>query len=156
MTQERKCPVSDVTLTGVVTTTRRGGHRYAHLAELETELRKVSNQTKATQPEGRSWGSAQVGLPPGTLSSAQSLSRVRLFVTPRSAARQASLSITNSRSLLKHVHQVGDAIQPSHPLSTLLLPPPIPPSIRVFSNESALHIRGPKCCGVSASNQSFQ
>ena len=40
-----------------------------------------------------------------------------------------------------HVHQVGDAIQPSHPLSSLFLLPPIPPSIRVFSNESTLHMR---------------
>ena len=43
-----------------------------------------------------------------------------------------------------HVHRVGDAIQPSHPLSSLLLLPPIPPSIRVFSNESTLRIRWPK------------
>ena len=43
-----------------------------------------------------------------------------------------------------HVHQVGDAIQPSHCLSPLLLLPPIPPSIRVFSNESTLHMRWPK------------
>ena len=43
-----------------------------------------------------------------------------------------------------HVHQVGDAIQPSHPLSSLLLLPSIFPSIRVFSSESALHIRWPK------------
>ena len=43
-----------------------------------------------------------------------------------------------------HVHWVGDAIQPSHPLSSLLLPPSIFPSIRVFSNESVLHIRWPK------------
>ena len=43
-----------------------------------------------------------------------------------------------------HVHQVRDAIQPSHPLSFLLLLPPIPPSIRVFSNESPLHMRWPK------------
>ena len=43
-----------------------------------------------------------------------------------------------------HIHQVGDAIQPSHPLSALLLLPPIPPSIRVFSNESTLHMRWPK------------
>ena len=42
-----------------------------------------------------------------------------------------------------HVHRVGDAIQPSHPLSPLLLLPPIPPSTRVFSNESALHMRWP-------------
>ena len=43
-----------------------------------------------------------------------------------------------------HVHRVGDAIQPSHPLLSLLLPPSIFPSIRVFSNESALRIRWPK------------
>ena len=43
-----------------------------------------------------------------------------------------------------HVHRVGDAIQPSHPLHPLLLPPPIPPSIRVFSSESTLRIRWPK------------
>ena len=43
-----------------------------------------------------------------------------------------------------HVHRDGDAIQPSHPLSSLSLLPPIPPSIRVFSNESALYIRWPK------------
>ena len=43
-----------------------------------------------------------------------------------------------------HVHRVSDAIQPSHPLLTLLLLPPIPTSIRVFSNESTLHMRWPK------------
>ena len=61
-----------------------------------------------------------------TESSVQSLSRVRLFATPWIAARQASLSITNSRSLLKLIfaHRVGDAIQPSHPLSSP--PPPAP------------------------------
>ena len=47
-----------------------------------------------------------------------------------------------------HVHWVGDAIQPSHPLLILLLLPSIFPSIRVFSNESALHIRWPKYSGV--------
>ena len=43
-----------------------------------------------------------------------------------------------------HVHRVGDAIQPSHPLSSLLLPPSIFPSISIFSNESGLHFRWPK------------
>ena len=43
-----------------------------------------------------------------------------------------------------HIHRVGDAIQPSHPLSSLLLPPSIFPSIRIFSSESVLHIRWPK------------
>ena len=50
-----------------------------------------------------------------------------------------------------HVHRVGDAIQPSHPLSPLLLPPPIFPSIRIFSNESALHMRWPKYYSFSSS-----
>ena len=50
-----------------------------------------------------------------------------------------------------HVHQVGDAIQPSHPLSPLLLLPPIPPSIRVFSNESTLPMRWPKYWSFSFS-----
>ena len=47
-------------------------------------------------------------------------------------------------STLTHVHRVSDAIQPSHPPLSLLLLPPIPPSIRVFSNESALRMRWPK------------
>ena len=50
-----------------------------------------------------------------------------------------------------HVHQVSDAIQPSHPLSSLLLLPPIPPSIRVFCNESALRMRWPKYWSFSFS-----
>ena len=50
-----------------------------------------------------------------------------------------------------HVHQVGDAIQPSHPLSSLFLLPPIPPTIRVFSNESTLCMRWPKYWSFSFS-----
>ena len=50
-----------------------------------------------------------------------------------------------------HVHQVHDAIQPSHPLSPLFLLSPIPPSIRVFSNESTLHMRWPKYWSFSFS-----
>ena len=50
-----------------------------------------------------------------------------------------------------HIHRVGDAIQPSHPLSSLLLLPPIPPSIRGFSNESTLHMRWPKYWSFSFS-----
>ena len=49
------------------------------------------------------------------------------------------------------VHQVSDAIQPSHPLSSLLLLPPITHSIRVYSNESTLHVRWPKYCSFSFS-----
>ena len=54
-----------------------------------------------------------------------------------------------------HAHRVGDAIQPSHPLSSLLLLPPIPPSIRVFSNESTLCIRWPKYWSFSFSISPF-
>ena len=50
-----------------------------------------------------------------------------------------------------HVHRVSDAIQPSHPLSSLLLLPPVPPSIRVFSNESTLCMMWPKYCSFSFS-----
>ena len=79
------------------------------------------------------------------ISSVQSLSRVQLFATPWTAARQVSLSITNSRSLLKLMYI--ESVMPSthfilcHPLLFL---PSIFPNIRVFSNESALHIRWPK------------
>ena len=78
-------------------------------------------------------------------SSVQSLSRVWLFVTPWTAARQASLSITNSWSLFKLMSI--ESVMPSNHLilcCPLLLPPSIFPSISVFSNESALRIRWPK------------
>ena len=78
-------------------------------------------------------------------SSVHSLSCVRLFATPWTAARQASLSITNSRSLLKLMSI--ELVMPSNHLilcRPLLLLPSIFPSIRVFSNESALCIRWPK------------
>ena len=78
-------------------------------------------------------------------SSVQSLSRVRLSVTPWTAACQASLSITNSRSL--HTLMSIESVMPSSHLilcCPLLLLPPIPPSIRVFSNESTLPMRWPK------------
>ena len=71
----------------------------------------------------------------------QSLSRVQLFVTPWTAACQASLCITNSRSLLKLMSI--ELVMTSNHL-TLCLLPPFFPSIRVFSNESALPIRWPK------------
>ena len=84
-------------------------------------------------------------------SSVQLLSRVQLFVTPLTAACQASLSITNSRSLLKLMSI--QSVMPSNHLILrypLLLPPSIFPSIRGFSNESVLHISG-QSTGVSAS-----
>ena len=81
----------------------------------------------------------------GEFSSLQSLSRVRLFVTPWTAARQTSLSITNSWTLLK-LMPIESVMPSNHPIlcHPLLLLPSIFPSIRVFSNESALCIRWPK------------
>ena len=75
----------------------------------------------------------------------QSLSRVRLFATPWIAARQASLSITNSWSSLR-LTSVETVMPSSHLIlcRPLLLLPPIPPSIWVFSNESTLRMRWPK------------
>ena len=84
--------------------------------------------------------------------SVQWLSRIRFFVTPWIAARQASLSITNSRSSLKLTSI--ESVMPSshlilcHPLFFL---PPIPPSIRIFSNKSTLCMRWPKYWSFSFS-----
>ena len=85
-------------------------------------------------------------------SSVQSLSHVRLFVIPWIAARQASLSITNSRSSLR-LMSIESVMPSSHLIlcHPLLLLPPIPPSIRVFSNESALRMRWPKYWSFSFS-----
>ena len=86
-----------------------------------------------------------------TFSSVQSLSRVRLFVTPWTVARQASLSIPNSLRLHKLVSITS--VMPSNHLilcHPLLLPPSIFPSIRVFSNESVF-ASGGQNVGVSAS-----
>ena len=90
--------------------------------------------------------------------SVQSLSHVWLFATPWTAARQASLSITNSRSLLKLTFT--ESVMPSNHFilcCPLLLLLSIFPSIRVFSNESVLHIRWPKywsfSFSVSSSNE---
>ena len=85
-------------------------------------------------------------------SSSVQLSCVRLFATPWTEARQASLSITNSRSLLKLMSI--ELMMPSNHLilcQPLLLPPSIFPSIRVFSNESTLCIRWPKYWSFSIS-----
>ena len=87
-----------------------------------------------------------------SVSSVQWLSRVWLFATPWTAARQASLSITNSRSLLKLISI--ELVTPSNHLilcHPLLLLPSIFPSIRVFSTESAVHIRWPKYWSFSFS-----
>ena len=89
---------------------------------------------------------------PSVLDTIQSLSRVRLFVTPWIAARQASLSVTNSQSSLRLTSI--ESVMPSsrlilcHPLFFL---PPIPLSIRVFSYESTLPMRWPKYWSFSFS-----
>ena len=87
------------------------------------------------------------------IGSVQSLSHDRLFVTPWTAARQASLSITNSWSLLKLMSI--ESVMPSNHI--ILLLPSVFPSIRVFSNESVLRIRWPKYWsfnfGISPSNE---
>ena len=87
-----------------------------------------------------------------SFSSVQSLSRVRLFATPWIAACQASLSITNSWSPLK-LMPIESVMPSSHLIlcRSLLLLPPIPPSIRVFSSESALCMRWPKYWSFSFS-----
>ena len=87
------------------------------------------------------------------ISSVQSLSPVQFFVTPWTAARQASLSITNSQNLLKLL-----SFKPSNHLilcCPLLLPPSFFPNIRVFSNDLVLHIRWPKywSFSISSSNE---
>ena len=87
-----------------------------------------------------------------SVQSVQSLSHVWLFPTPWTAARQASLSITNSQSLLKLMSfasgMPSNHLMLCHPL---LLLPSIIPNIRVFSNESVLHIRWPKYWSFSIS-----
>ena len=90
-------------------------------------------------------------------SSVQLLSRVWLFATPWIAAHQASLSITNCRSLPKPMSI--ELVMPSNNLilcHPLLLLPSIFPSIRVFSNESVLPIRWPKVLEFQLQHQSFQ
>ena len=86
------------------------------------------------------------------ISSVQSLGCVRLLETPRTTALQASLSITNSRSLLK-LMSIASVMQSNHLVHRhpLFLLPSVFPSIRVFSNESVLHIRWPKYWSFSFS-----
>ena len=89
---------------------------------------------------------------PSKISSVQSLSCVQLFATPWIAARQAFLSITNSRSSLRLTSI--ESVMPSNYLilcRPLFLLPPISPSIRVFSSESTLHMRWPKYWSFSFS-----
>ena len=119
--------------------------QWNHCCIPETNTRLQINYTSVNKKESHLSDSVQ-------FSSVQSLSFVRLFATPWTAACQASLSITNSRSLLKLMPI--ESVMPSSHLTlcgSLLLLPPIPPSIRVFPNESVLHIRWPKYWSFSFS-----
>ena len=112
---------------------------------------KCSLPTLGAVPVRKGWG-----LRVCHISSVQSLSCVQLFATPWTAAHHASLSITNSWSFLKLMSIT--LVMPSNHLilcRPLLLPPSIFPSIRVFSNESVLHIRWPEywTCSISPSNE---
>ena len=86
-----------------------------------------------------------------SISSVKSFSRIRLFANPWTAVHQASLSITNSRSLLKLMSM--ESVMPFNHLILChpLLPPSVFPGIRVFSNESVFHIRWPKYWSFSFS-----
>ena len=109
----------------------------------------ISRQNLATSV--RSQGSCKFSVRTVWVS-VQSLNRVWLFVTPRTAACQASLSITHSRSLLKLI-SIESVMGSNHLIlcRPLLLLPSIFPRIRVFSNELALHIRWPKYWSFSFS-----
>ena len=89
---------------------------------------------------------------PNQFSSVQSLSRVQLFATPSITARQASLSITNSQGSLR-LTSIESVMPSSHLIlrHPLLLLPPIPPNIRVFSNESTPRMKWPKYWSFSFS-----
>ena len=112
-----------------------------------------SEKTKWWQRHGSPGIVSEINsLPHGiTFSSVQSLSHIWHFVNPWAAARQASLSVTNSQNLLKLMSI--ESVMPSNHLIFChpLIPPSIFPSIKVFCNESVLHIRGPKYWSFSFS-----
>jgi len=124
-------------------------HLLVYMYTTNTHMLLKFHKRTAEQIEGHilsSWISSV------QFSSVQLLSRVRLFVTPWIAAWQASLSITNSRSSLR-LTSVESVMPSSHLIlcHALLLLTPIPPSLRVFYNESALRMRWPKYWSFSFS-----
>ena len=119
--------------------------QHANITTYSWESLKAAWDCRQSHPYGAS-------LREQSFSSVQSLSRVRLFMTPWIPACQASLSITNSQSLPKPM-SIESAVPSNHLIvcRSLLLLPSIFPIIRVFSNESALHIRWPKYWSFSFS-----
>ena len=111
-----------------------------------------SSLSERERRESNSWKKLKHILFKVGKTSVQSLSRVRLFGTPWTTARQAFLSITNFQSLPKPI-SIESVMSSSHLIlcRPLLLLPPIPPSIRVFYNESTLHMRWPKYWSFSFS-----
>ena len=125
-----------------------------HHQLLELTQTPVHRVSDAIQPSHPLWSASPpaLNLSQHQFSSVQLLSHVRLFATPLTAACQASLSITNSRSLPKLISI--ESVMPSNHLilsHLLLLLSSMFPSIRVFSSESALHIRWPKFWSFSFS-----
>ena len=117
-------------------------HQLPELAQ--THVYWVSDTIQPSHPLSSPYPSA-FNLSQYQFSSVQLFSRVRLFATPWIAAHQASLSLTNSRSLFK-LMPIESVMLSSHFIlcRPLLLLPPIPPSIRIFSSESTLRMRWPK------------
>ena len=110
--------------------------------DTENTLRRQHTYSQTKRKREKANGQSQYSV---QFSSVQSLSCVRLFATPWVTARQASLSTTISRSSFRPM-SIESVMPSSHPIlgRPLLLLPPIPPSIRVFSSESALRMRWPK------------
>ena len=125
----------------------RKGNPLTLLMGMQTSTATMENSVEIPSKTGNRTAISSV-----QFSSVQSLSCVRLFATPWIAARQASLSIISSRSSLKRMSI--ESVMPSSRLilcRSLLLLPPIPPSIRVFSNKLTLHMRWPKFWSFSFS-----
>ena len=122
---------------------RRGQQSMRWLDGITDSMDMNLSKLQETVKDRGAWWAAVLGVT--KFSSVQSLSHVRLFATPWIAANQASLSITSSWSLFT-LMPIESVMPSSHLIlcRPLLLLPPIPPSIRVFSSESILHKRWPK------------
>ena len=139
--------------------TKKGGHADGFLV-FGSPGRKRRQEVLPALLETLEWREGNTGLPPfliysnlhQSIQSVQSLSRVWLSATPWTAARQASLSITNSQSSLR-LMSIESVMPSSHLIlcRPLLFLPSIPPNIKVFSNESTLLMRWPKYWSFSFS-----